>query len=103
MDQSKGGTEMRNKTSNLETVVNNLLFLYTLFIVFACVVVFSWMGNKPEVRTEPETYNGFATQGELNAMRYLHRYHGTDYSENGVFYRDGVRHSLWDPRVRTDM
>jgi len=79
---------------------NAILFVYTLFIVFAIILACMYSQEKKEECEK--TYNGFATEGELRAMRYLHKYHGTLSSEGGYFYRDGERCVLFDPRVRID-
>jgi hypothetical protein len=79
---------------------NVILFAYTLFIVFAIVLACMYSQEKKDECEK--SHNGFATEQELMAMRYLHEYHGTMWSEDGYFYRDGERCSLWDPRVRTD-
>lgn len=90
---------MRKNNSLIEMIINNLLFLYIVLASFIVVFVYNML---PEEKPEPTTYNGFATEGELRAMRYLHKYHGTMFSEDGYFYRDGERCVLFDPRVRID-
>ena len=81
-------------------ITNALFFFYIILLTILICIAFSYRGVE---RTEKKTYNGFDTKRELQAMRYLHEYHGTLSSEDGYFYRDGERCSLWDPRVRTDM
>ena len=92
---------MKKNYGLLESMTNTLIFLYAMFIVLmACLVVAT--ATQPEA-PEATRYNGFDTPYELESMRYLHEYHGTLLSQDGYFYRDGERCSLWDPRVRTDM
>ena len=93
-------------------------FYRGLFIrLFVCAVMFGgslWVyanwddisqiatGGRAIERTIGE-HNGFETEAELNKMRKLHRYHGTNYSwrEHGKrwFYRGGRRCELWDPWI----
>jgi hypothetical protein len=95
------GRHIKKPYGLLESMTNTLLFFYTLIIVFIIIIACQFAQEKKEECEK--TYNGFATEGELNAMRYLHKYHGTMWSENGTFERDGHTCQLWDPRVRTDM
>jgi hypothetical protein len=85
----------------LESMTNTLLFFYTMIIVFIIIIACQFAQEKKEECEKK--WNGFDTETEYESMKYLHEYHGTLFSEDGYFYRDGERCSLWDPRVRTDM